>query len=262
MMSQNGTLQNAQTSNRRFYDSFWRARRGQVPALMVSHRLKIREFGRLIRAYAKSGSEVLDVGCGDGRLAALLARTCRVSAFDYSSKAVEDNSRLHPTVRFFCADALCSPPVEEVARYDLVTCMDVIEHVPFEKQKSLVQHLAIFLKARGILVISTPDREQSLRYKTDPDEPDCEFLRRFEGQPCADCLTAPELDGLLSEHFEVLVRTSVVPAIRSRAVDLAWKITMFGFGFRGVNWITNVVEAPGKYLVRLGQKKCVCLTAR
>jgi 2-polyprenyl-6-hydroxyphenyl methylase / 3-demethylubiquinone-9 3-methyltransferase len=105
-------------------------------------------------------AQVLDVGCGGGILSESMARAnARVLGIDLS-QAVLDVAHLHALesqtgVEYRCVAA------EELARerpaaFDLVTCMEMLEHVP-EPAVTLAS-LAALTKAGGDIVVSTLNR--------------------------------------------------------------------------------------------------------
>ena len=81
-----------------------------------------------------AGKEVLDVGCGGGILSEAMAREgAVVTGIDLSTKAL-GVARLHGletgvavTYRLVAAEALA---VESPGRFAVVTCMEMLEHVP------------------------------------------------------------------------------------------------------------------------------------
>ena len=106
------------------------------------------------------GKEVLDVGCGGGILAEAMARAgARVTGIDLSEKAlgVAKLHRLESGIavdyRLVAAEALAA---EQAARFDLVTCMELLEHVP--DPASTVAACASLVKPAGLAVFSTINR--------------------------------------------------------------------------------------------------------
>lgn len=100
---------------------------------------------------------VLDLGCGSGYGAALIAEVAaKVIGLDVSTEAVQyarenfSASDLHYMVTDGESLALAS------GSFDLVLCFEVIEHLT--DQESLLQEIRRVLKPKGILVISTPNR--------------------------------------------------------------------------------------------------------
>lgn len=110
---------------------------------------------------ALKGKEVLDVGCGGGILSDAMARRgATVLGIDLSTKALKV-AQLHAleaatpsiTYREIAAEALAQ---EQPARFDVVTCMEMLEHVP--DPSSVVQACASLVKPGGSVYFSTINR--------------------------------------------------------------------------------------------------------
>jgi 2-polyprenyl-6-hydroxyphenyl methylase / 3-demethylubiquinone-9 3-methyltransferase len=105
-------------------------------------------------------AQVLDVGCGGGILSESMARAnARVLGIDLS-QAVLDVAHLHALesqisveYRAVAAEELAR---ERPAAFDLVTCMEMLEHVP-EPAVTLAS-LAALTKPGGDIVVSTLNR--------------------------------------------------------------------------------------------------------
>lgn len=106
------------------------------------------------------GRRVIDIGCGGGVLAESLARLgARVTGVDLSEKLLgiaRSHARqegLEIDYHFTSAERLAevSP-----AAFDIVTCMEVLEHVP--RPHALVCTCASLLKAGGHAFYATIDR--------------------------------------------------------------------------------------------------------
>jgi len=106
------------------------------------------------------GKSVLDVGCGGGILAEAMAREgAQVTGIDLSEKAL-GVARLHQLesgsavdYRLISAETLAG---QMPASFDVVTCMEMIEHVP--EPGSTVAACARLAKPGGRLVFSTINR--------------------------------------------------------------------------------------------------------
>lgn len=108
-----------------------------------------------------AGKRVVDVGCGGGILADAMARKgADVLGIDLASKALKV-AQLHaleagtPNVRYreVSVEALAA---EEPASFDVVTCMEMLEHVP--DRQSIVQACARLVKPGGWVFFSTLNR--------------------------------------------------------------------------------------------------------
>ena len=107
-----------------------------------------------------AGAQVADIGCGGGIFSEALARSgAQVTAIDASAELVQV-ARRHALAQATQVhyEALTAEELaaRDVARYDLVTCLELIEHVP--TPASLLKACAALLKPGGVLVISTLNR--------------------------------------------------------------------------------------------------------
>jgi len=106
------------------------------------------------------GAKVADVGCGGGLLSEALARAgAQVTGIDMGLKVIEI-ARLHLHESGLTVDyrkqSSAELAVAEPASFDVVCCMELIEHVP--DPAALVDDLAAMLKPGGCLFMSTINR--------------------------------------------------------------------------------------------------------
>jgi len=108
-----------------------------------------------------AGKRVADIGCGGGILSDAMARKgANVLGIDLSTKGIRV-AQLHaleaatPNVQYreVSAEALAQ---EQPGEYDVVTCMEMLEHVP--KPESIVQACATLVKPGGWVFFSTLNR--------------------------------------------------------------------------------------------------------
>jgi 2-polyprenyl-6-hydroxyphenyl methylase/3-demethylubiquinone-9 3-methyltransferase len=124
------------------------------------HDLNPVRLGYIAARCTLRGAHALDVGCGGGLLSEALARSgARVTAIDLAP-AVLDVARLHlhesglqVDYREVSVEALAD---EMPATFDVVTCMEMLEHVP--DPASVIRACATLLKPGGTIFLSTLNR--------------------------------------------------------------------------------------------------------
>ncbi len=108
------------------------------------------------------GKQVLDIGCGGGILAeAMAAKGARVTGIDMAEASLEV-ARLHLLesgleVNYVHSTAEQHCP-EHPQHYDVITCMELLEHVP--DPTSIITAAASALKPDGKLLLSTLNRNR------------------------------------------------------------------------------------------------------
>ena len=109
---------------------------------------------------ALAGKSVLDVGCGGGILSeSMAALGAQVTGIDLSDKALQV-AQLHLlesgrklTYRKVAVETLAA---EQPAQYDVVTCLEMLEHVP--DPHSVIAACAKLVKSGGWVFFSTLNR--------------------------------------------------------------------------------------------------------
>jgi SAM-dependent methyltransferase len=105
----------------------------------------------LDRLPLEPGARLLDAGCGSGRTLDELARYGRVSGVDLSPEAVEAARRRgHEDVRVARVEEL---PFAD-ATFDVVTCLDVVEHTPDDR--ATLAELRRVTRPGGLLLVTVP----------------------------------------------------------------------------------------------------------
>src|SRR5271163_3555103 len=125
------------------------------------HELNPLRLRYIERALELQGAGVLDVGCGGGILSESMARAgARVLGIDLA-QAVLDVAELHAiegkiAVQYqaMAAEQLA---LEQPAAFDLVTCMEMLEHVP--QPAAVMAALATLVKPGGDVIVSTLNRK-------------------------------------------------------------------------------------------------------
>jgi len=124
------------------------------------HRINPLRLDWIDRTASLSGKSALDVGCGGGILTEAMARRgARVKGIDLSDKALKVaqlhlfESRLAVDYEAVSAEDLAA---RSPASFDIVTCMELLEHVP--DPASTVRACAALVRPGGRVFFSTINR--------------------------------------------------------------------------------------------------------
>jgi 2-polyprenyl-6-hydroxyphenyl methylase/3-demethylubiquinone-9 3-methyltransferase len=109
---------------------------------------------------ALAGATVLDVGCGGGILSeSLAAEGATVTGIDLAETPLKI-AELHALERNlnvqYQLESVEAHAAVHAGRYDIVTCMEMLEHVP--RPEAIVARLAELLRPGGQLFVSTLNR--------------------------------------------------------------------------------------------------------
>ena len=141
---------------------------------------------------------LLDLGCGDGRFISELSREGterRLMGVDYSERAIELAKALNPGLDYRVAD-ITSEDLEE-HQFDVVTLVEVIEHIPPDDLPRFVERAVSFLRPGGRLVLTVPHRNSPVSDK---------HFQHFDSQMLRNLLDA-HLDNLRFQPFDFFSRT-------------------------------------------------------
>ncbi len=124
------------------------------------HRINPLRLDYIERIAGFEGADVLDVGCGGGLLSEGMARRgARVTGIDLAARALEvardhaAQEQLDIDYREISAESMAA---EQPAAFDLVTCLEMLEHVP--DPGAVVRACAQLVKPGGHVVFSTINR--------------------------------------------------------------------------------------------------------
>jgi 2-polyprenyl-3-methyl-5-hydroxy-6-metoxy-1,4-benzoquinol methylase len=138
----------------------------------------------IIRAVQRSGvpltGRILDFGCGPGHLVAHLVRQrIACEGVDFSADSVsQTNKRLGGNAFFKGASQIYSIPTDlKTVDYDLIFCIETIEHVLQPELNATFQELHRLLRPNGFLIVTTPNDEALDESKVICPECGCIFHR-------------------------------------------------------------------------------------
>lgn len=108
----------------------------------------------------------LDAGCGDGKWTAdirnFLNNNANVYGIDFSDRAIGFAELITPEIQFSVGSILDVSFPDEM--FDLITCIEVLEHLPDDDQIPALRELRRLLKPDGLLIVTVP----SVRLKMPP----------------------------------------------------------------------------------------------
>ncbi len=126
-------------------------------------------------------NSLLDLGCGDGRFLYELKSVypdSELLGVDYSSKAIHLAEVMNPDIKFLNKNIL-SDKIEE--KFDVVTSIEVLEHIPVKSLSDFVKESASLVKDGGYFIITVPHSNASLQEK---------HYQHFDSTKLLDCLDA------------------------------------------------------------------------
>ncbi|HEY9585347.1 MAG TPA: class I SAM-dependent methyltransferase [Candidatus Paceibacterota bacterium] len=104
--------------------------------------------------YTKRGGDVLDIGCGNGRLFPLInERHAQYTGIDYSGGLIREAQRLHPLGKFVVGDATALPFPDDT--FDVAYSFATVHHIPGnELRTKFFREAARVLRPGGIFVLT------------------------------------------------------------------------------------------------------------
>ena len=118
------------------------------------HRKKFESVASQIRGGDVS---VLDIGCGPGSFFYILRKKnkkARLTGTDIIRSQIEYSRKIVPKAKFFVGDAL---KMDYKGKFDYVTMIEVIEHLPNSSEKRIFTGIRSLLKGKGRIIVTTPN---------------------------------------------------------------------------------------------------------
>lgn len=153
-------LPNVDAAEIRHFDrlaELWWNPRGKMGQL---HAINALRLAFITDRFESTSPSVVDVGCGGGILAEALAKAgacvIGIDLSEMSLRIAREHARasaLEIDYRLMDVEALAD---EAAGRYDIVTCMEMLEHVP--RPADVIVHCARLLKPGGVAIFSTINR--------------------------------------------------------------------------------------------------------
>ena len=193
-----------------------------------------------------TGKIVVDIACGEGYGAALMARQAHtVTGIDISEECIvhasaKYNTREYPNLYFEKGD-VAKIPVDDKT-IDVMVSFETLEHVSGEAQQIFLSEVKRVLKEDGLFIISTPDKENySDRY---------DHVNNFHLHE----LNREEFKQLLSKYFKVT-------QILEQGFEIVSTISPSDYSaidnIRLINWHEKVKPQKRKYLIAIASDKAI-----
>ena len=109
---------------------------------------------RWVAGYVK-GRDVLDVPCGMGWGTSFYGKAKSVVGIDISEEAIDEAKQRYSTVGRFGVGSMEKLNFEN-SSFDVVSCLEGIEHVPIEIGRSFLDEASRVLRPGGVLLMSSP----------------------------------------------------------------------------------------------------------
>ncbi|MCW2119432.1 class I SAM-dependent methyltransferase [Flavobacterium sp. 7A] len=168
--------------------------------------------------YEQENLQILDIGCGRGWLSNLLTKYGNVTGVEPVRSVVGHAKKMFPHLNFICGTTKTILKKQQ-NKFDLIIASEVIEHISDNKKKEFVQEIAMLLKDKGYLIITTPRKEVEQLWNS----------YSSQDQPIEDWIGEKELVELISaENFTTLKleRFSIAP-IEGAAEILIYQLWLF-----------------------------------
>lgn len=134
-----------------FYDEIYRRRAG---VRYCWHELKFRAVAR----HLGRARRLLDIGCGPGTFIGNHAGEIEALGIDLSARQIDYAQRTYGSARHRFAARSAESLVEAGERFDAITLIEVIEHLPLADTTRLFAAVRRLLVDDGVLVVTTPNQ--------------------------------------------------------------------------------------------------------
>lgn len=140
-----------------FYDRLWAG----TTRVDQHHKCRILAIERVLERLARrqgNAQRILELGCGSGIVAAMLARHGEVTGVDQSGVGIEiARQRVKGT---FVVGTLPAIPIDE-GDFDVCVLTQVLEHLERHEQTELLRNALRKTRPGGAIIVTTPNRAVS-----------------------------------------------------------------------------------------------------
>jgi SAM-dependent methyltransferase len=192
------------------------------------------------------GLKILDAGCGDGRLAAVLSNLgFKVVGIDFSQNAINYARKLVPKADFICMDVYELGKYREFhERFDVVVLMEVLEHLNPNNYQQVLKDLSVVLREPGVLILSVPSTRSPLT--------NIQHYKHFSLSDINTIINESELfiiEKIIGNHHCVL-NNAFIKSILLKNIS---KVKMFSRIFKDVyvrKFLMVPLDKAGRYIIK------------
>ena len=112
-----------------------------------------------------SFNSLLDIGCGEGRFLREVSQLYPEKTFvglDYSTRAINLAKAFNPQLDYRCINILKE---EFVERFDVVTAIEVLEHIPINELDIFIERITTSLRPNSTFILTVPHKNVPLEDK-------------------------------------------------------------------------------------------------
>ena len=112
-----------------------------------------------------SFNSLLDIGCGEGRFLREVSQLYpekRFVGLDYSTRAINLAKAFNPQLDYRCINILKE---EFVERFDVVTAIEVLEHIPINELDFFIDRIITSLRPNSTFILTVPHKNVPLEDK-------------------------------------------------------------------------------------------------
>lgn len=123
--------------------------------LRIWHQSRFRELKKILPEQENPGFKILDIGCHGGTATEVVSKKfphSPVFALDISAQAIQYGRKVRPHIHFLVGKATALPFPDK--NFALVTCFDILEHIP--ESELALSEIHRVLADKGILILEIP----------------------------------------------------------------------------------------------------------
>jgi SAM-dependent methyltransferase len=235
----------------KFYEQWFSNRVHSRPS--ISKRILFKEVLRRVMHFKRynplKNLRILDVGCGAGHFISQLSalEDVHIKGIDITHDVLEGLRNRYPSVDFEQCNFSEKQPLK--SEFDIITAIEVIEHVPYEKQAVFIENCWKSLKDNGMLVMTTPNKDRAHRIP----------INFQNTQPIEDWLGIQELHDILQNRFQKVIMETCIWYFPNRYMDALFKRLFYPFHMTLEQRILQRSKLGGNIIASSFDKKKECM---